>query len=229
MTDSYEVWQQQTTEEVINQWLNKAIKHYKDKNYDLTLIACERAIKLDQKCARAHHGKGLALIGLKLYKEALDALEKALQINPNNAKIYTDLSQAYEQALHIDSDNAKILAHKSKAVWTLVRQGKELHCRECYIEAIAAFDQALQIDPSNATILYEKDQAFRSLVRAGKNLYDQERYAEAIAVYDQALQIDPSSEGVVSLKRWAVEALNRYKEKRVENRSWMCEEKFRYE
>src|SRR5437764_6166647 len=70
------------------QWLIEGIKNYTSKWYDEALQACEQAIQLDPRYARAHYGKALALIGLGKYEEAVTFCDKAFELTPKTAKTY---------------------------------------------------------------------------------------------------------------------------------------------
>lgn len=77
------------------QWLHEGSILYRENRYHELLTACEWAIQMDENYARAHLAKGLVLIGLRLYEEAIGALQQAASINPQNASIYLALGSAF--------------------------------------------------------------------------------------------------------------------------------------
>lgn len=119
--------------ENIDELIKEAISHYNAKRYKECLDACERAIRLDSNCARAYHGKGLALARQKKYEEALIAYQKASNLAPQNAKIHADMAEliynmrdyknsgmSYKTAIQLDSQFEAVYAEKSKRLVELV-------------------------------------------------------------------------------------------------------------
>jgi tetratricopeptide (TPR) repeat protein len=63
--------------------------------YDKALEYCDEAIKLDSNYVFPHLNKGLYLMGLKKYQEAIPEYEKAIKMDPDNPKSYRNLSIIY--------------------------------------------------------------------------------------------------------------------------------------
>ncbi len=82
-----------TSQKTKEQWLSEGIHHYNNRRYKQALVACEQAIQFDSSFSRAYHGRGLALAKLKRLEEAVNALQRALHLNPQTAKICVDLGQ----------------------------------------------------------------------------------------------------------------------------------------
>jgi tetratricopeptide (TPR) repeat protein len=91
------------------QWLIEGINHYNTKCYAKSLTACEQALRLDPCFARAHYGRGLALLYIRrsrhfpldsyeyhicdypeeiMYEEALAACNRALLFTPVSERLY---------------------------------------------------------------------------------------------------------------------------------------------
>ena len=66
-------------------YLSEGIAFYEARQYQLALTACEQAIQLDSNYARAFHGKGLALIGLGRYAEAILAYQQSIRLHPQTS------------------------------------------------------------------------------------------------------------------------------------------------
>ncbi len=128
--------------------------------------------------------KGNALFFLSRKDEAIAAYEKALKINPDNAKAWNnkgvaldDLGRkdeamaAYEKALEIKPGHAESWNNKGAALSALGRKD----------EAIAAFEKALEIKPDYADAWHGKGSVLSAL----------DRKDEAIVAYEKALEIKP--------------------------------------
>ena len=97
------------------------------------------------------------------YQDALDAYNKALSIDPDDANTwigkgsvlynlarYQESLDAYNKALSIDPNNADVWYRKGTALYMLGRRQ----------ESLDAYDKALSIDPNHAMALYEKKTLF---------------------------------------------------------------------
>jgi tetratricopeptide (TPR) repeat protein len=129
-----------------------------------------------------------ALSSYKLgqYSEAVDSLNKVLQIDPNNvtaqflkgsslynAENYNNAHESFKQLIQLDPNNTEALYYDGLSLYNLER----------YSDAISEFNRILASEPSNInTLLYK-----------GLSLYNLERYNEAVAYYDRVLEIDPNN------------------------------------
>ncbi|GIU71488.1 MAG: hypothetical protein KatS3mg003_0967 [Candidatus Nitrosocaldaceae archaeon] len=123
--------------------------------------------------------KGYALTKLQRYEEAIEAYNKALEINPNYAEAwnnkgyalaklqrYEEAIEAYNKALEINPNYAEAWNNKGYALDELQR----------YEEAIEAYNKALEINPNYAEAWNNKGIALDEL----------QRYEEAIEAYNKA-------------------------------------------
>jgi tetratricopeptide (TPR) repeat protein len=126
------------------------------------------------------------------YPQAIDALEKAPQLDPACRAAYRDLAVAnyhlgrYARAI----ENAQAaLKYNPRHVECRVLIG-ECHARQQqWVQAIEELQKARQLDPSNAHTWYLLGQAY-----AG-----QHRYAEAADAFRQAAQLRPDPAATVNL------------------------------
>ncbi len=86
-------------------WVHEAIEQYRGGRYEETLASCEQALRLKNNYSRAHHGKGLALMGLEHYEEAVTSLEQAIRLSRQDgvdldhlAKMYVDQGRALSRS-----------------------------------------------------------------------------------------------------------------------------------
>lgn len=130
--------------------------------------------------------KGIELVSLGKYQEAINALDRALEIDPKarvawfckggalyNLCKYQEAITAFDKTIEIDPKATDAWNYKGGSLANL---GK-------YQEAVMAYDKALEIDPKNTNGWYYKGVALANL---GKHL-------EAITAYDKALEIDPTN------------------------------------
>jgi len=134
-----------------DEWIAASYSLSNLKRFEEVLLACDRALAIDQNNAAAWGNKSNAFYDLKRYEEAIQACDRALAIDPNyasawsvranvlyNLKHYDEAIEAYDQALAIDQNDA--------AGWN--NKGQVLRNLKRYEEAIRAFDRALAIDPN---------------------------------------------------------------------------------
>jgi len=120
------------------------------------------------------------------YEEVIEAIDKSIKVNPNDAVALMDKgvalvnSRKYEEALEVFN---KVLEIDPVNYYALAIKGNALANIEKYEEALEVLNKALEIDPNNDfTLLTSKGNA---LVNIGE-------YEEAIGVFDKSLEIDPN-------------------------------------
>jgi tetratricopeptide (TPR) repeat protein len=205
-------------------WLHEALNHYAVEHYEETLVACEQALLLDTKYARAHHGKGLALMSLGRYEEAVTSLNQTLRLTDRYASPYR---------------HARILADKGRALYAL----------KLYKRAFIAFSDALHYKPFDQRIQAEHHEALSSLVNMymeeGRELWALKQYEEAFSAYQRAASLVPTDQAIQAEKasilfqlaafntqarEEAQEAQRLAAEKKAkDDAGWLYKEPFRYE
>jgi tetratricopeptide (TPR) repeat protein len=141
---------------------------------------------VEQSEAVSWLNQGIALGNLGKYDEAIQAFNKAIEINPRNESTwiskgvalgnlgkYGEAVQAFDRAIEINPKNDVGWYLKGAA---LDHQGKVL-------EAIQACNNATEINPQDADAWYIE----------GKVLEDLGRYDEAIQAFDNSTQINPQN------------------------------------
>jgi len=168
-------------------WSFKANVLIKLKRYSEAVDSFDQLISLDASNAQAYNDRALVLSGgMRQNDEAIASIEKALQINPNdanywynkglileNAKEYDDALSSYGQAVKFDSslENA----------W--LRQGLVLQAQGKYNESISTLDQALSLNSQDAAAWNAK----------GMALMEQNSRALAESCFKKATDIDPAN------------------------------------
>jgi len=149
--------------------------------------------------------KGKSLASLGRFDEAITCCNKALEIDPRNAKgwgnkgvslhglgRFDEAITCYNKVLEIDPRDAKGWGNKGISLDSLGR----------FDEAITCDNKALEIDPRDAKSWYNKG---NSLARLG-------RFDEAITCHDKALEIDPRNALAWSNKGSSLHRLGRFDE-----------------
>jgi tetratricopeptide (TPR) repeat protein len=147
--------------------------------------------------------KGLMHLEHSRYDEAIEAFEKAIEINPRDADAwynkgiilakkdvarYDGAVDCFDVAIHLDPNNAELWYNK----------GIALGCLGKYSAAIKAFDDAIRIESNDAKIWCSKGVALRGL----------ERYDDAIEALDKAIEIDPEYADALDNKAMIVRLLS---------------------
>jgi tetratricopeptide (TPR) repeat protein len=180
---------------------------------------------------------GMRLYSQGKYFDALQAYDKAIELDPNNARAwhckcialtsrgkYDEAIKACDKALELDPKDAKAWATKASALNSLGRNE----------ESIQASEKAIELDPKLAMAWVCKgnalgsqgknDQAIEAFDKAleidpklemawlnkGIALGSQNKYDEAIHAYDVAIELDPKDALAWSNKGWALSEQKRY-------------------
>ncbi|WP_218461046.1 tetratricopeptide repeat protein [Rickettsia sp. TH2014] len=150
---------------------------------------------LDFKHRKEHQGlddieeylrKAEILDKLLKYEEALEAYDKAIELNSQCTEAYLGKWYILEEQeknaealeVYIKTEELKIPNTDS---YIHFQSGNALDNLKRYEEAIQAFDKAIELKPDDAVAYYNKGNALNIL----------ERYEEAIVAYDKAIDLDP--------------------------------------
>jgi len=221
------------------EWLTASYSLNNLKRWDEMLLACERALAIDQNEAAAWVNKGIALNSLNRNDEAIKAYDRALALAPNDllscfnkgnalsdSQRYEDAIKAYDRALTIDPDHVEAWCNKGNAFVNLGR----------YEDAIQAYDRAIMIDQSYIFAWNNKGVTLRNLKRykeallaceralvidpcfvfawenKGNVLDDLRRYADAVDAYEHALALDPNHLAAWYGKGYVLTKLKRFED-----------------
>jgi len=149
--------------------------------------------------------QGNALYDLGKHEEAINAYNKAIELNPKLASAWynkgvaltnqgkdDEAIVAYDKAIEIDPKHASAWYNKGNALYNI---GK-------YEEAIIAYDKAIEIGPQLADAWNNKGIALTNL----------EKYDDAIVAYNKAIEIDPNLASAWYNKGIALNNLGKYKD-----------------
>lgn len=156
-------------------------KYYFLRDYLTSLIYVNKLIEFAPDFARGYNLKALILEKLKRYNQALEFVDKAIELNPNIAwdnkalilmeiGFYNQALECANKALEINPNNKYAIMYKSQI---LIKLGK-------YNEALNLLDKFSHIDYFPA--LHEKAYCLLEL----------NKLEEAISIYDEILNNNPN-------------------------------------
>ncbi|MEG5034184.1 tetratricopeptide repeat protein [Microcoleus sp. AT3-D2] len=149
--------------------------------------------------------KARCLHNLKRYDEALESLDRAIELNPNDRAAWViqgnvlDNLKRYEEAL-ASFDRAIELDANSQKIWVV--RGYVLNALKRYEEALASFDRALEFDDNSQYICFLRGNVLNQL----------KRYEEALGAYDRVLEFDDNIQYIWFLRGNVLNQLKRYEE-----------------
>ena len=189
------------------------------ENYQFALIACERALQIDQNFVDALTSKSYALTSLQRYKEAVDACDQALSISPIDETALINKGHAlrrlgkYEESLteiekalkyHPESINA--LEHKCELL-LFDRKNPQEALKTCN-KALEKNVDKIELWELKAKILYElgefegaSDAAYQSLTLTPNPTYN------SVILYGKTMLgigTVPSIQEALSVFEWAI-------------------------
>jgi tetratricopeptide (TPR) repeat protein len=120
------------------------------------------------------------------FVEASSAYEKSLELF-NNGSLEESL-QAVEKAIDLDPKNATLWAHKASC---LNMAGVITQNLSRFDESLQSYDKAIELDPENTTYLLWKGYAFRQSAYGLNGVESTRAFEKALEVFDDALKVDP--------------------------------------
>ena len=139
------------------------------------------------------------------YEEAIEAYNKAIEINPqdinawnckgnafSNLGKYEEANEAYDEAIKINPQFVDIWFNKGNVLCNLTK----------YEEAIEAYDEAIKINPQDIDAWNNK----------GATFIDLNYYEEALECFNKVIEINPQYIGVWKSKGYIFSNLNRHEE-----------------
>ncbi|ELS05351.1 tetratricopeptide repeat protein [Xenococcus sp. PCC 7305] len=198
-------------------WFAKGFALGFDEKYTLALEACDKAIELQVNPSRykydAYRCKAGALQALQRFEPALDSLNAAIEINPNNSAdflIQGELLYALGQyrgsleSLNKAVELRKIQNLSDSALLYNNRGFVQIELRQ-YELALEDIETAIRIDPSYTPAWRNKGLVLETV---GRN-------EEALDAYDQATELDPNDYNVWTNKGFVFYKLERYEEAEI--------------
>jgi stress-induced-phosphoprotein 1 len=192
-------------------YTNRSMCYAQMKKWDKSLRDADKAVQIKVDWEKGHYRRGVALTNLNQPKEAFEAFQACLNIQPSNE----DFKKAAEQAkrdMYKGMTAAEIDKHEAN---DLFKQGKiseaiklytsalgktaddekgkavraDLHANlaACYVQlyepkqVLDNCEKALKLQPNHVKALLRRGQAYEAL----------EKYQKALEDFERALQLEP--------------------------------------
>ncbi len=165
--------------------------------------------------ARIWSNMGLVLAEQHRYNPAIEACNKAIQLDPkyfgawyNRGSAFASGGRPYEaigafnKAIELDPQDAKIWLGKGNAFMMIARKYPNDNVNSVYDEAIHAFDKAIELNPLLLNAWYLK----------GRALFEKGNYSEAINALDKVIDIKPHNQNVWRNKCLCLNKLGKHDE-----------------
>ena len=168
-----------------NELLNKLVQFYNQGNFLFVVEMAESLSKQFPKSLIVWNLLGVSAVQIGMQDKAINAFQKALSLNPNNAEVYNNMGiafrdkgmlneaiEAYNKAISIKYNYAE--AYYNKGIATQDQNKQEV--------AIEAYRKAIYFNPNYAS-------AYSNM---GNILRDQGKLDEAIDSYNKAISLKPN-------------------------------------
>jgi tetratricopeptide (TPR) repeat protein len=165
---------------------------------NLSLEKFNAALKLDPEMPEAYINRGIALMRLQQYVEAVADFDKAAKLAPKSAEVFYNRARAYSLSGLYDkavADYTHALKYAPKDWQIFYNRGNAYLDQNLVKEALADYSQALKLHPQSPEILHNRGLAYLNLGQADKALEDADavlklngNFARAQFVRAQALE-----------------------------------------
>ncbi|MEG5058491.1 tetratricopeptide repeat protein [Microcoleus sp. A2-C5] len=183
----------------------EAIEDCREQKDDGSALEYAEKLVTSRGEAKDWSEKGFCLDRLERSDEALECLNKAIELDSNYARAWANQGNVfnslkrYDEAL-ISLDRAIELDPNGKSSWA--DRGIVLENLKRNEEALVSYDRAIELDAN-----YKLAWALRCNLL--KNL---KRYEEALVSYDRAIELDANYQWAWANRGWTLDNLGRYEE-----------------
>ncbi len=143
------------------------------KRYDESIIAFRKAIKIDQKFARAYKALGEVFLKTGQTEKAEDMMQRAGEIYMEQ-NMSQEAELAFHEVLKLNPNTTNIY----NSLGILYRRNND------FIKAIQAYEKALRVDPEDENIFFN----------LGRACFDAKQYKRAVLYFNRAVEIYPDFE-----------------------------------
>ncbi|MGB1206007.1 MAG: tetratricopeptide repeat protein [Chitinophagales bacterium] len=188
-------------QEKAEQYYNEALVAYKFAQYDKTLEALNKAIKLKPDEVKFYNIRGIAYSDLGKHEKAIEDYDKAISLDENDAKVYNNRGIAYydlgkhekaiedyDKAISLDENDAKVYNNRGIAYYDLRK----------YI---------MMAENVNDISIYSYGGAVCTL----GSTYTLERCEQALQDANKSIELNPKYKDAQKLKKLILQALEKQK------------------
>ncbi|MEI0612113.1 tetratricopeptide repeat protein [Brachyspira pilosicoli] len=176
-----------------------------EKKFEEIIKLCDEVIKKDDKDEDAYFFKGVSLLELKQYYDAICNFNKVIELNPNDEESYYNIGNCkfdlknYEEAIKYFDKVLELNPNNEKAY---INRGLSKSNLKMYEEAINDFNKVIGLNPNNEKIYISRGFAKSNL----------EMYKEAIDDYNRVIELNPNNEIAYISRGFTKSNLEMYKE-----------------
>lgn len=183
------------------------VVNYQKQNYDAALSDVDNGLLKDKKNADFINGRSEILVKKGSYKEAIEALQNSIKLNPNNGDLYYLLALSYSKTGDVVQQAGNAMDAVKKATkftgesYDLL--GDSMVAARKPTEAMDAYKRALNVKPDMSEAFFIKVTQF---YRA------ENRLSDAIDVARQGLKLYPRSSPLLVGLTWYYSLADRHGE-----------------
>ncbi len=168
-----------------------------------SLRVINAALQIKGESAFIYNSRGIVLVALKRFDEALADFERAIALNPQYAVAlgnrgntcqelgrFEDAIASYDKAIALDPDDAEAFCHRGRALQELKR----------FDEAVASYEKAIALRCDYAEAFSNHGTALQALGR----------HAEAVTSYERAIALKPDFHEAICSRGCAFQELKRF-------------------
>jgi len=179
-------------------YTNRSTCYAQMKKWDKSLRDAEKSLSIKADWEKGHYRKGIALFEMGKFKEAMEALKSAVDINPQNKPAEEKLMEAKKEMMKGMSDAAIIKM-----------EGNEFFQKGNIQEAIKKYSAALAKCGSDEKSLEEKADIYSNRAACYVQLYEPTKVREDC---NEALKINPNHSKALLRRGQALEGLEKFKD-----------------
>ena len=173
---------------------NIANVHIQMNNHHLAIEACHKALEIDPEFSHAYNLMGVAHKKLKHFKEAVEMLTTAIDLDGSNPDFYWNRALVhYQMENHqlANDDGQRVVDIYTKSIEHDGLNEKFYRCRafayllmKNYNMTIVDCQKAINIDPGNSKPYAYMGEAYKNL----------KHFQEAVDSYKKALELEPDND-----------------------------------
>jgi tetratricopeptide (TPR) repeat protein len=163
--------------------IDKAEIEIGNKNFDIAIKDCEKAIELDSTFVDAYFTIGIANTHKKEFKTSIGNYKAVLDLNPNHAKSWNHLGFSYDQIAQFDeaiNSFNKAVSIQPNYAEAYYNMGNSYKSKGQFDDAIGAYKKATEINPEFSNAYFFMGVAY----------FDKNDYYSAIELFNQAIALN---------------------------------------
>ncbi|KFD69937.1 hypothetical protein M514_06731 [Trichuris suis] len=227
--------------ENITYYNNKAAVYFEQKDYDMCIKTCEKAVEVGRECradfkliGKAYARMALAYTKEEKFKEALSFYDKSLSEHRD-----PDVVKRRQEVERIVKEQEKSAYYNPELSLAEKQKGNDCFKEGKYPEAIKHYTEAIRRNPSDAVLFSNRAACYTKLMefemaladcdscisldpkflkghlRKGAALMAMKQPSRAMSAYEEAMKIDPNNE---EARTGLYEAMNAFEENPEEMR-----------